>query len=118
RILFFQIQRHLRVRDPAAERTHEANADQRGKDEQRDDAERDDGRGAEAQGFEARRRQEQREKRSGDDDDRATQRELQTPAISNAVDDIDELRTTVGAARFVSHRWALLPLCKTVVTRW
>ena len=40
----------------------------------------------------------------GDDDDRAAQGELQAPAVADAADDIDELRATVGAARFVSHR--------------
>ena len=31
---------------------------------------------------------------------RAAQRQLQPPAVADAVDDVDELRATVGAARF------------------
>ena len=33
-------------------------------------------------------------------------RQLQAPAVANAVDDVDKLRATVGATRFVSHRGA------------
>ena len=104
RVFFFEVKGDLSVRDAPTQRLHEADDDERGKYQERDQAERDDCGWRKTKRFEARRRQEQREQRARDHDDRSSERELQPPAVSDAMNDSDELLTTIGATRSISHR--------------